>query len=110
MTLDTDHWDKRDYLAFILFYLANADGKLEEEELNYITDRLGKDHLQHILDSTHQCSDVQCLRIMRELRPRFYPGEVGLTSLQTEMQELCEADGRFSQYEHAVVNLVMKQL
>ncbi|MBP6185605.1 MAG: TerB family tellurite resistance protein [Saprospiraceae bacterium] len=108
--MQTDHWDKRDYLAFVLLYLAGTDGVLEAEELRYIAARLGKDHLDHIQLVSADCNDIQCLEVMKELRPRFYPGEIGLESLKMEMHELCTADGRYSQMEERIVDLVAKQL
>ncbi len=110
MHIDTDHWDKQDYLAFILLYLAEADGQLEDQELQYIADHLGKEHLDHIRQPASQCNDFQCLEVMRELRPRFYPDQSGLESLKLEMTELCKAGNRFSQFEHEVIEMIAKQL
>lgn len=110
MHINTDHWDKQDYLAFILLYLAEADGRLEAEELKYIADHLGKEHLDHIRSSASECNDYQCLEVMRAMRPRFYPGEIGLDSLKMEMKALCQVNGRFSQFEHEFVELITRQL
>lgn len=109
-TVDTDHWDKSDYLAFALLYLAEIDGVLEPEELRYIIARLGKDHLDHILEASANCSDIECIGLLKEMRPRFYPGEIGLDSLRLEMQELCNVDGRFSNMEHRIVDMISRQL
>lgn len=110
MHIETDHWDKQDYLAFILLYLAEADGQLEDKELQYIADHLGKEHLDHIRQPASECNDFQCLEVMRELRPRFYPGHDGLESLKSEMTELCKAGNQFSQFEHEVIEMITKQL
>lgn len=110
MSIDTNHWDKQDFLAFILLYLAEADGQLEDEELRYIADHLGKEHLEHIRQPASACNDYQCLQIMQELRPRFYPGPQGLDALKMEMAALCQVDGRFNQFEHAVIDLIARQL
>lgn len=110
MSLRTDHWDKKDYLAFILLYLSEADGVLDPAELKYMASRLGKEHLNHILEVSRSCSDVESLEIMRLLRPRFYPGSVGLESLKLEMQELCKVDGHYSQIENRIIDLITRQL
>ena len=110
MQIDTDKWDKEDYLAFILLYLAESDGNLEAEELKYIADHLGKEHLDHIRKPATKCNDYQCLEIMQNLRPRFYPGEEGIDTLKMEMKALFLVDGRFSQFENQFVQLIAKQL
>jgi hypothetical protein len=110
MNLKTDQWDKKDYLAFILLYLSEVDGVLEDSELTYIAARLGKDHLNHILEVSRECNDAQCLEVMRNLRPRFYPGSNGMDSLRLEMEELCKVDGHFSQLENRVIQLITRQL
>jgi len=110
MGIETGHWDKRDYLAFVLFYLAESDGVLEQEEVQYIAARLGKESLEHVRDASRQCNDIQCLEVMQQQRQRFYPGELGLESLRLEMQELGKVDGRFSQLEHRIIQLLADQL
>lgn len=110
MERQTQDWDKRDYLAFVLLYLAESDGELQEDELRYIAARLGKEHLEHIRETSASCNDIQCLEWMQALRRRFYPGELGLESLKLEMQELCRADGRFSPLESRIVDLITRQL
>ncbi len=110
MHIDTDKWDKQDYLAFILLYLAEADGQLEDQELQYIADHLGKDHLDDIRKPASQCNDIQCLEVMQALRPRFFPGDSGLESLKKEMTGLCQAGEHFSQFEQQVIEMIAKQL
>lgn len=110
MEINTDHWDKRDYLAFVLYYLASADGLLEDREVQYMAHRLGKEHLDHIRELCESCSDADCLDVIREMRPRFYPGETGLDSLKLEMEEMCSADGHFSRIESAMIHLLVQQL
>lgn len=110
MDIDTTLWDKKDYLAFVLFYLAESDGVLEPDEVHYIAARLGKDSLDHIREASRQCNDIQCLSVMQDERPRFYPGDLGLESLKLEMQELCKVDGRYSRIEQRIVQLLSRQL
>lgn len=110
MELDTHDWDKKDFVAFILVYLAGVDGKVEKEELEYIANRLGKDHLDHIQDLTSKCNDVECLEVMQKLRPRFFPLPQGLETLKLEMEEFCNSGERYSHIEHHVIDLITRQL
>lgn len=110
MELDTHDWDKKDFVAFILVYLAGVDGTIEKEELDYISDRLGKDHLNHIMELTGQCNDLECLEVMQKLRPRFYPSPQGLETLKLEMEEFCKSGERYSHIEQHIIDLITRQL
>lgn len=110
MQMDTDDWDKRDYLGFVLLYLAQADGTLDPREIHYIHARIGEESLARIRQISEDCNDHQCLEIMQALRRRFYPGDLGKESLETEMREFCLSEGHYSRIESRLVQLITRQL
>ncbi len=110
MDPDTGDWDKRDYLGFVLLYLARADGTMDPKEVHYIHARIGEESLDRIRRVSEDCNDHQCLEIMQALRQRFYPGDLGKASLETEMREFCSSEGHYSRIETRLVQLISRQI
>jgi hypothetical protein len=110
MQIDTSKWTREDYLAFVLYYMAGADVNIEPHELDVIAEHCGSAHLDTIRGLANQCNDFQCIELISQLRPQFFPGDAGKEELSRDMVELCQADGRFTHFEEAVLHSLRKIL
>ena len=108
--MDTTHWNKADFLSFLLYYVANADGELHEDELIYIEDKLGEERLAEVEHLTNHQSDYEIINLISDLRNRFYPGKNGKDQLLQEMKMIAAADGEISQMEKLAIKTIDKIL
>ena len=104
MELDTSHWTKEEFLAFLLLYIANSDTEIQEEEKEYIAKKINAKQLEEMMHITASCSDKECIDLIADLRSKFYPGVRGKNQLIQEMKDLTMADGVLNQIEKFTIN------
>jgi hypothetical protein len=101
--MNTTYWNSKDYLSFVLLHMAFADNELSMAELYHMASRLGPDRVVSMRAYIEQLSKKEQLKIIKKSRDKFYPGAFGKSSLISEIQELCQADGEFSKLERDVL-------
>jgi uncharacterized tellurite resistance protein B-like protein len=106
----TSAWGKNEFLAFLLFHIANADLELREEEMMFIENLLDEKQFKTIRKIWSKCNDFECLNVIRELRNKFYEGEEGKETLLVEMKALAGSDDTLSPIEAAMIMSLKKLL
>ena len=110
MELDTSHWTKEEFLAFLLLYIANSDTEIQEEEKEYIARKINAKQMDEMMHITANCSDKECIDLISSLRSKFYPGVRGKNQLIKEMKDLTMADGVLNPIEKFTINTLERLL
>lgn len=108
--MNTTYWKSKDYLAFVLLYMATADADLSMSELYHMASRLGADRVIGMRSYLESLTEPEQLKLIKKQRDRFYPGEFGKSSLLSEIKELCMIDGDFSIIEKELMKTFQKTL
>lgn len=106
--MNTNFWNSKDYLTFVLLHMAFADKEISMAELYHLASRLGPDRVVNMRAYVEQLDEKQQLKMIVKLRDKFYPGAFGKSSLMAEIKELCQADGEFSKIERDVLERLEK--
>ncbi|MGB3607003.1 MAG: hypothetical protein WA775_12520 [Psychroserpens sp.] len=103
-------WTKKELIAYILLYVANADLKESKKERDYILSRVDIKTYQHIKDEFERDNDYQCItKIVDAVKSeRYYNADpVGLFA---DIKLMAFADGNMDQIELAIYNNLKKIL
>ncbi len=95
----TANWSKEDYLAFVCLYAANADSNISEEELELIFEKSGAAAYRAVRPEFDQLSDFERAALIMEGKELHFPGPEGKTEVLSHLQEVFDADGKFTQAE-----------
>ncbi len=106
--MNTENWQTKDYLTFVLLHMAFADEKISMSELFHLVSRLGADRVVAMRAYIESLTIDDQLKIIKKQRINFYPGEYGKSSLMVEIHELCEADGKFCNMEKNMLSILEK--
>ena len=102
-------WNKKEFLAFLMLHIANADLELSREELMVIDSLVDEKQFFQIQQVWNKCNDIECINIIRTLRNKLFPGDKGKELLISEMTNLAKSDQQFNLSEEIMI-LSLKKL
>ncbi|MEJ2593728.1 MAG: hypothetical protein P8100_01035 [bacterium] len=105
----TAGWTKKEFLAFLLLHVANADLELSQEELMAIDALVDEKQFKTIQMIWSKCNDIECINIIKELRNKYFPGDDGKEVLIGEMTKLAGLDEKLNISEEIMI-LSLKKL
>ena len=105
-----DTWDKEDFKAFIMIHLANADLSVSQDEMYMIMENVSSDRYKKIKLAWDKSNDYTCLKIIKSLKDKFYPGEEGKEELIESMLRFARVDKIISMNEKILISAMNKLL
>jgi hypothetical protein len=105
-----NQWDHDDFKAFLMIHLANVDLETSEEEILAIIENVNMARYKKIKKVWNKCNDYTCLKIIRELKEKHYPGEEGKKQLIAEMTAIAQADEGISTNEQMLISALNRLL
>jgi uncharacterized tellurite resistance protein B-like protein len=88
-----------EFLAYLLLYMASADGKIDEDETEFISERIGQDNYKKLFKQFQASSDYERLQIIEGFKGTHYSGSEDIEKILDDLAEIYSADGKFSQVE-----------
>ena len=107
-----EKWDAQDFKAFALMYAGYADNNLRYEEYDAIIDVVGDKKAQFARKLIEKLNKAQRTEMLLRFKPKFFPTEVEVDKILSDMKQIFLADGRFCIMEQsalAFLEQVMKK-
>lgn len=104
------HWSKKEFLAFLLLYAADADMECTDDERAMIRSGIDKEHLQQVETEYQRLTDFERITVIKMYQPKYCQTAADKESLLKCVEELFEADGEFDILEHNVFLMLQKIL
>jgi hypothetical protein len=92
----SDNWSYAEFNAFVLFYAANADSRITDEETALIRADLTEEQYFDIEWAFKNNSDSAILNHILSYKDRYFSTEIECQKLLTGMQAIFNADANFS--------------
>jgi uncharacterized tellurite resistance protein B-like protein len=106
----TDNWTKKEFTAFVMLHIANADLILSSSELFVILEDVNEDEFGRIEMVWSKLNDFKRLQLIEEQRTKHYPGDEGKNQLIAEITKIATADDNFNIYEQNMIRMLKKIL
>ena len=74
---NVDHWEPKDFQAFLLLHMAHADNELSMDELIHMAGKLGTERVVAMRKYMEPLSFEERMSIISKKRKDFYPTEYG---------------------------------
>jgi hypothetical protein len=104
MSHSPNDWQKKDFIALILHYAANADLEITDDEKALITKMAGKVHYDKAVAYFDSASDYEVIQKIIELKAVFFAGEAGKKQLHALLIDLFQSDEEFNSMEHSTLH------
>jgi uncharacterized tellurite resistance protein B-like protein len=92
-------WSYPEFHAFVLFYAANADGRITPEETALIRANLTEEQFTNIETAFKSNADSTVLNHILTYRDRYFSTNAEREKLLADMQAIFNADANFSTME-----------
>ncbi|MBK8555390.1 MAG: hypothetical protein IPL65_06250 [Lewinellaceae bacterium] len=102
--MDTQDWTANEFMAFIMFYACEANGRLTQTDCDWIKGRVGDASFQKAEAVFKSRVDIEMIEIIADMRKRFFPGEEGKSKIHQDLVGLFKSDGKFTSMEHHVLH------
>ena len=105
-----DTFQKDDFQAFLLLWAANADSKITDEELAMMVEKSGRHAHNRAWAVFQNQSDFEHVQTIQKLKEQFFPGPDGKAEILKFIQEMLDADGKFTAAEQAYKSALARLL
>lgn len=91
--------NKKDFLVYVLLYVANIDGEITFKEFRKVINTYGYDSYARVVEQFENDNDYEQLQKIEAFKKHF--SESGLTAeeLMEKIKEIFLSDGKFSDLE-----------
>lgn len=103
------NWTPNEFHAYLMFYVAEADHTLEQEEKEIIMKKVDFDHYQKIKKEFQNDNDFQCIQKIMKYKEKYYNTENGSKELLNEIKSVFLSDGNYDTLEQNMY-IYIKQL
>jgi len=93
------YWTHDEFMAFLLFYAANADMECSDAERQMILDTIPEGHLPQIEKEYNKLSDFERIQVIQSYKTKHYPSPQQKQEIMDALTKLCNADGESDQME-----------
>ncbi len=90
---------KKEFMAFLLVYAAYADLVVNQDEYEFISERIGLDNFVRLSHIYRNNTDSENLQLLVDFRQIHFPGEEGKKELLSTMKEVFLSDEEFHPME-----------
>lgn len=97
------YWTRDEFMAFLMFYGANADMECTEEERLMIINTIPEGHLPEIEKEYSRLSDFERIEVIQAYKPKYYPNNAEKKTIIEKLKEICSADGEYDTMEKNMV-------
>ncbi len=101
-------WSYAEFQAFVLFYAANADGRITSEETLLIRRNLTDEQFTAIELAFKSNADTAVLNHILTYRDRYFSTKIEREKLLADMQLIFNADANFSTMERNVQRIFQR--
>ncbi len=106
--MENQKLNKEELTAFILLYVANADMKIDADEMEFINKFIGDEELHHVKKLFDKANDIDCLNIIQSNKKNFASKEEK-ELLYEDISKLIQSNDESSEMEQALL-LGLKKL
>jgi uncharacterized tellurite resistance protein B-like protein len=104
------YWTHDEFMAYLLFYAANADMECTDEERKMILDTIPEGHLPEVESEYNRLSDFERLKVIQLYKTNHYPSSQQKEELIEAVKKLCNADGEYDIMERNMVMMLGRLL
>ena len=108
--MELKDWTYDEFICYLCLYAANADFVIQNEEQQYIIDRLGFDTYKKIYDIFDKQSDFERIETARALNDRFHPDEEHRKAIFEQMEQVLNVDNELTTVEKNMMMIIKKLL
>jgi uncharacterized tellurite resistance protein B-like protein len=101
-------WSYTEFHAFVLFYAANADGRITSEEIALIRTHVTESQFLAIETAFKSNTDSTVLNHILSYRERYFSTQTDREKLLADMQAIFNADSNFSTMERNVQRIFQR--
>ena len=98
----TNNWNYDDYLTYFLLFAANEDYEVEQEEIEFIIDRVGEEEYSKVKKIYSKNQETDHLEIINEFKIQHCLNGDCKEKVLFDLKALFHSDGRFSGLEQAL--------
>jgi uncharacterized tellurite resistance protein B-like protein len=102
------NWSYAEFHAFVMFYAANADGRITSEETALIRAHLTEEQFTAIETAFKSNTDSTVLNHILTYRDRYFSTNTDREKLLADMQAVFNADANFSIMERNVQRIFQR--
>ena len=96
-----DTWKKDDFLTYLYIYVADSDLVINEDEKDFILDRVSKEQFDKVIRTYKKHKDAQKIDVISKFFNDNYKTEENKERLISEIKSLYWADDVFNAVEKA---------
>lgn len=97
---------KEEFMLMAMLYVANADGKIQPDEIRTMVDRFDAKTVADLRRRFNTMNDAAVLDCLNANKHHFADNEQSRNVLLAELRGIVEADGRSTQMEDYVLHAV----
>lgn len=102
-------WTPDEFLAYVLFYVAQADHTIQEEEKEIILSKVDYDQYMKIKKECESDNDYQCIKKIMAYKETHYNTPNASKKLLEEIKTIFLSDGEYNTLEQNMY-IYLKQL
>lgn len=102
-------WTPNEFHAYLMFYVAEADHSIEQEEKNIILNKVDFDEYMKIKKEFQCDNDFQCIQKIMKYKEKYYNTQDGSKKLLEEIKKVFLSDGNYDTLEQNMY-IYIKQL
>ncbi|HWB62191.1 MAG TPA: hypothetical protein VG603_01685 [Chitinophagales bacterium] len=108
MNAETKALSYKEFLAFLMVYVAEMNYSLSAAELGFIKDNTGIPDIEKIKFRVDNISDAEAIDLINEYKAQYLPDEASRAAARNHLEEMLKAPGMHSQLETVVAHMVEK--
>ena len=104
------HWNRDEFLAFVLLYAACVDMECTDDERKVITGVIDESHLKVVEAEYNKLSDFERISVINAYRDQYFKDPGQKDEILGSVEKMFKADGTFDIMEHNVYRMLQKLL
>ena len=104
------YWTHDEFMAFLLFYAANADMDCSDNERQMILSTITEGHLPEIEAEYNRLTDFERIQVIQFYKTKHYPSTSQKQEIMDALKKICNADGEYDQMERSMLLMLQKIL
>ena len=104
------YWTHDEFMAFLLFFVANADMECTDAERQMILNSIPEGHLPMIETEYNRLSDFERINVLQSYKGKYYESDAQKKDILDTLKNICKADGEYSTMEKNMVMMLKRIL
>jgi len=110
MDYNSIKFDKDELQAFILLYVANADMKIDNDEVEFIRKHIQKKKLHEVEKIFNKCNDNDCIQVILNHKDAYFSDDESKDHLVKEIIKLIDVNEDKDLMEEAILKGIRRLL